>query len=360
MLTAVAAGARRVVAPVVLLAALWLLWGARSPSQPSVAKSVDPVLTAAVATAGLGIGEALMGDVGRDRLLRDGVALDLAGTLESRAPLVPASLLQLPPSVVSAMVIDVDSNTLHVFENLGRSVAKTGELYVAIGKGGAGKQREGDERTPIGIYSPSSFIPDERLPEIYGRGAFPIDYPNAWDQRRGRSGSGIWIHGTNKGEGELLARSSRGCITLSDADLLRLMEYLQLGRTPVVISHGLTWQAAYEVEATRRSLSERVEQWRRDWESLDTERYIRHYASSFHVGSMDLAAFRRQKMRVNASKSFVAVELGDLSMYSYPGEDELYLVTFEQRYKSDNFRAVRTKYQYWQRRPEGWRIVEES
>ena len=31
---------------------------------------------------------------------------------------------------------------------------------------------------------------------IGGDGAFPLNYPNEWDRRLNKTGSGIWLHGT--------------------------------------------------------------------------------------------------------------------------------------------------------------------
>lgn len=70
------------------------------------------------------------------------------------------------------------------------------DYYISVGKGGGDKRREGDEKTPIVVYRVSSYLPGSSLPDMYGPGAFPIDYPNPWDRKLGRTGSGIWLHGT--------------------------------------------------------------------------------------------------------------------------------------------------------------------
>ena len=70
------------------------------------------------------------------------------------------------------------------------------DFYVTIGKNGAGKIIEGDQKTPLGVYFVTRFIESGELPDLYGDGAFPINYPNIWDRRNGRTGTGIWLHGT--------------------------------------------------------------------------------------------------------------------------------------------------------------------
>ncbi len=272
----------------------------------------------------------------------------------------PANVLQLPASVSSALVFDLQANRMHLFEENGERSSPVGDYFVAVGKNGIEKRREGDEKTPVGIYFISSYIPGDTLPAIYGVGAFPLDYPNAWDRRLGRTGSGIWIHGTDKDEDSLLPQSSRGCLTLHNSDFQTMARLVRIQLTPVIVSDAVSWTDPQVLEAERASLAAAVETWRRDWESLDTDAYLRHYSSDFRTDSMDLAAWTAHKRRVNAYKSYIQVDVDDVGIYGYPGERELFLVTFEQRYRSNNFQGRKWKHQYWRREAGDWRIVHES
>ncbi len=238
---------------------------------------------------------------------------------------LPDNLLQLPPDLEAALVIDLESNRLYVFAGRpqtaedGDPLAARRSFYVAIGKNGGAKNREGDEKTPIGIYFVVSSLAAETLPAIYGAGALPINYPNTWDRRLGRTGGGIWIHGTDKESAELAPQSSRGCLTLADADFLSLTERVELRRTPVIIADRLSWEPAAELEARRQSIAAAVEAWRQDWESLDTDAYFAHYSPSFRTEGMSRQRWLAHKRRVNARKSFIQVELSDIGIYGYPG-----------------------------------------
>jgi hypothetical protein len=65
---------------------------------------------------------------------------------------------------------------------------------VALGRGGVGKRRRGDARTPLGTYSLGSPRASERF------GTFiPIGYPTPAQAARGRSGASIGIHGPPRG-----------------------------------------------------------------------------------------------------------------------------------------------------------------
>lgn len=273
---------------------------------------------------------------------------------------VPVHLLRLPDSVDSALIFDLLDNHMYLYRKNGSGLTLANDAFVAVGKNGIDKQREGDEKTPVGIYYASRFIPGATIPAIYGAGAFPINYPNTWDRLLGRTGSGIWIHGTDKDGDSLLPLSSRGCLTMRNDDFLTLARHLELKHTPVVVSRQVTWASPATVQADRDSLAGAIETWRRDWESLDTERYLRHYSPSFSTSDMDLAAWSAYKRRVNSNKTFVQVELSELGLYRYPGEPELYMATFRQSYRSSNFNARRSKHQFWRRENGEWRIVHEG
>ena len=67
------------------------------------------------------------------------------------------------------------------------------------------------------------------------------------------------------------------------------------------------------------------------------------------------------KRRVNPSKKFIKVNITDKSIFLYPGEYQLMVVTFVQDYASDNFRRKFTKQQYWRMEDDGrWRIIYEG
>jgi murein L,D-transpeptidase YafK len=103
-----------------------------------------------------------------------------------------------------------------------------------------------------------------------------------------------------------------------------------------------------------------VEQWRRDWESLNTDRYLTHYSTSFTSGAQDFRAFSQQKRQVNHGKKWVKVKLDRVSMFLYPGKERLAVVSFDQDYSSNNLNNRMRKRQYWIREGASWKIVYEG
>ena len=277
-----------------------------------------------------------------------------AGTL-------PTTLLKLSDKQRYAILVDLPRARLYVLENTGGSFKLVHEQYAAMGRNGVGKQSRGDLRTPIGIYTITGFITDEALPEKYGSGAFPLNYPNIWDRHHGRDGSGIWLHGIDRAMASRAPRSSEGCVTMANSDLLALKPYLQQGRTPVVLADSVSWMAPAIVQRERDTLLARIEDWRARWSAIDTEAYLDFYADDFVSGGMGKAAFSAHKRRVNASKRRIEVQLHDLDLIRYPGEPDLVLAQFRQDYRSDNFSATGTKQQFWRLQKDGsWKIVLEE
>ena len=271
---------------------------------------------------------------------------------------LPAALLQLSPDQTHALVVDTSRSRLYVYANdLGRPRYVT-DFYISLGRYGVDKEREGDQKTPIGIYT---IVGDkEKVPDIYGLRAFPLSYPNDWDRMNGRKGHGIWLHGTPAATYSRPPWATDGCVVLTNDDLAHLSKYVDVSRTPVVISQGIQWRDPAHWEADRKGFLDAFARWKKDWESLDTDRYLAHYSTHFRTDGRDLAAWKAKKGRVNAGKSWVKVGIDDLSLFAYPGAQDMMMVTFEQDYRSSNMSKKTLKRQYWVREGGDWRIVHES
>jgi len=274
---------------------------------------------------------------------------------------VPEFVLQMSDSQSRLVLVDVAASRLYVIDNEAGVPRVSADYYVSTGKNGPRKLQEGDQRTPLGVYFVTTRIDAEELPDLYGSGAFPVNYPNEWDRRLGRTGYGIWIHGVPSDTYSRAPRASDGCLALPNPDLEEIWNRLEVGATPVIIADGVRWAEPGQVGARREEFRAALERWRRDWESLDFERYARHYAPGFHSASHDRRSWLARKRRVNAGKGYIRVRLGDVSAYAYPHEPGLVVATFEQDYRSDTFRNTIRKRQYWRRGESGdWRIVYEG
>ena len=275
---------------------------------------------------------------------------------------VPRYLLQMRPDQEHAIVVDTQKSRLYLYQNNkdGGPPRFIADYYVSHGKLGTDKIREGDKRTPIGVYHVTSSLPRQKLADLYGSGAFPINYPNEWDKRHGRNGHGIWLHGTPSGTFSRPPRASDGCVVLANQDLDAVAKSLQIGLTPVIISNSIEWLSLDDWQTERTSLLTMIDEWRKDWESRDTDRYAGHYASKFKSDGQDLDSWIEHKRKVNAGKSWIKVGTGNISMFRNPGKEEYVVVTFEQDYRSNNLSNVMKKRQYWIKEDGRWKIVYEG
>jgi len=273
---------------------------------------------------------------------------------------VPRYVLQFHPGQKQALVVDSRRARLYVYENVNGQPHYVTDYYVTLGKNGIEKAREGDQKTPLGVYHVTSTLPRQKLTDFYGSGAYPINYPNEWDRRQGRNGRGIWLHGTPSDTYSRPPRASDGCIVLTNADLDLLGENLQIGLTPVIIADEIEWASRGAQESDRKALAGALEAWRADWESLDTRRYLTHYAARFESGGQTLVQWSEHKRKVNSGKSWIKVGVSQLSMFRYPGQGDFVVVGFQQDYSSSNLSNVMKKRQYWFKDGARWKILHEG
>ena len=299
----------------------------------------------------------------RDRIeeLRDEARVRLARyNFERPADQVPKYLLQLNAEQRHVLIVDTRHSTLYVFENNNGVPRYLADYYVSSGKNGSDKTRQGDKKTPLGVYHVTDNLPRAKLGALYGVGAFPISYPNEMDRREGRNGNGIWLHGVPLDTYSRPPRASDGCVVLTNQDLERLGKDLRIGVTPVIIADGIDWVKPERLDEVRKDLVASVERWRHDWESRDTDTYLKHYAPGFSSGGQDLAAWAQQKRQINAAKTYIKVKLDRVSAFLYPGRDDLAVVSFDQDYASSNLANQMKKRQYWIHEKGRWRILYEG
>jgi len=274
---------------------------------------------------------------------------------------LPRYVLQLHSEQKHAFVVDSRSSRLYVFSNDNGMPKLVADYYVTLGKNGMEKTREGDQKTPIGVYHVTANLPRKKLTDFYGSGAFPINYPNEWDRRQGRGGYGIWLHGVPREVYARPPRASDGCIVLSNPDLESVGQHVQVGLTPVIIADEVEWADAASVAAERAALAGALEQWRADWQSRDTERYLAHYSGRFASREgQKYDGWASHKRKVNAAKRWIKVGVSRVAMFRYPRERDFVVVTFDQDYRSDGLSNVMHKRQYWVKEGASWKILYEG
>ncbi|WP_293780649.1 L,D-transpeptidase [uncultured Oxalicibacterium sp.] len=279
--------------------------------------------------------------------------------------LVPQPLLQLRPDQKNVLLMDARRSRLYVYERGSDNHFKlVRDYYVSQGKLGVDKFKEGDQKTPLGIYYITSRVPGPRLPEFYGPGALPINYPNEWDRVNDRGGSGIWFHGTPPDSYSRPPLSSDGCIVLPNPDMIELSERVQVGMTPVIIAETLKFVTPVRAEADRIHANRMLEAWRVDLESTDPQKLRRHYSQHFKaMRGQNLNSWLERIQQTNLGARQIKVDLKDVSLFRYPdqkGQREMIVAAFTQEAVIGKGRHVTRKRQYWAKEGAQWRIVSEA
>lgn len=264
------------------------------------------------------------------------------------------------------IVIDTDKSRLYVYQNEDGKLKYLNDFYVTVGKNGLEKQSEGDKRTPLGVYFTSAKL-TQPLSDLYGDGAYPLNYPNEWDKLHQRKGSGIWLHGTPRDTYSRPPRASDGCIVLTNQDLKSLGSILSLGKTPVIIAKSINWLNDQEntkadaSEQEKQALDASIAQWLSDWREQNTTQYLSHYSRDFSSNGLNYQQWAEHKSRVQAAKPDIKIDISNMSMFTYPGSSKkLVVVDFTQSFKSAHLNNQMQKRQYWLYEDHTWKIVYED
>ena len=280
--------------------------------------------------------------------------------VHSRPPegTVPSQFLKLSPQTRTAIAIDAAQSRLYLFTNTPSGLQLTADYYVSVGKAGTIKSQEGDQRTPLGVYYITSNLDTKVLNDFYGAGAMPLNYPNILDIKRGKSGGGIWLHGTPPQQYSRAPRSTDGCLVLSNPDILALIRRVSVGATPVVVSSQLVWQAAPQLQSQARPFESALNAWRQAKEAGDLNKVLGFYTPDFASYGKSLEQYTPQiRSELKQTKGHT-IELKDLSYLHWSDSAETMVTTFGE--VVEGRRTGIHKRQYWVRSAKDWQIFFEG
>jgi tetratricopeptide (TPR) repeat protein len=283
---------------------------------------------------------------------------------------IPDVLVHVAPEVRHVIVVETATSRLYLFRNRREGLELTADFYVSIGRAGAGKQAEGDLRTPLGVYFTLSRMDDGTLADRYGAHAFPLNYPNKWDRHQQRTGRGIWLHGVPHDTYTRPPRDSEGCVAMSNADIHRLARTLNPRFTPVVITEQVTWVAPEVLTAQASVLRERAQAWHAtrlasagDDSGVLTAAFYEQPPGSQYRATIDAGGDEMGEIPQGRVDFDLPIDderaLSRMNVFAYPGEPDMVLISFDEPAASDGARAGWRR-QYWRRGEDGvWRISEQ-
>ena len=281
--------------------------------------------------------------------------------LRSRPPqgMVPAQFLELSPRSRHAIAVDASRSRLYLFQNTAKGLELVADYYASVGKLGIEKAAEGDQRTPLGVYFITSRLDPATLKDFYGAGALPINYPNPLDQSRGKTGGGIWLHGTPPEQFARAPLSTDGCLVLANPDLERILRTVEPRSTPVVIARQLQWVAPHAAQREAQAFDAVLNAWRSAKTEGDMKRLLGFYAPDFQSYRKKPLEEWSQVLQAEArALKGRELHLKDKSYLRWTDSADTMVVTFGE--VAAGARTGPVKRQYWARRGQQWQIFFEG
>ena len=280
---------------------------------------------------------------------------------------LPSNILMMDDKFSHHVIlVEKATHKLHLFEN-SITAPKLVKTYNSVtGKFKGNKFINGDHKTPEGIYTIYDFLSKEELlkrhgkyAEIYGSGAFPMNYPNFIDERAGKTGGGIWLHSTDDDNRISKGLDSRGCVVLQNADLKDISQYIELEHTPIVVVQDVTFLSKTTWDRNRNDINDAVSKWAKAWQNKDFATYIASYdPQRFHDRSKgNFNSYKTYKQAVFSRPDSPSIKLDFISIMANP---EYAVVQLQQDYRSSIINDIGKKTLYLQKDANyDWKIVGE-
>ena len=271
---------------------------------------------------------------------------------------VPSQFLALSTRSRYAIAVDASRSRLYLFENSDKGLKLTADYYISVGKSGTDKATEGDARTPLGVYYITSSLDPKSLKDFYGAGALPINYPNPYDVRRGKTGGGIWLHGTPPQQFARAPLASDGCVVMANPDLKQLLRKVQIGATPVVTARSLQWISQPQAEKESQSISSAINGWKDARANGNEAQLKKFYLPDFQrISKKSTEGISAVDDEVKYAQG-KRVQLKDMSYLHWRDGDDTMVVTFGEVFEGE--KSGRSRRQYWLRQGSEWKLFHEE
>lgn len=254
-------------------------------------------------------------------------------------------------------VVDKARRVLRVYQYENQLPRMVLEVPSDLGKRPGPKLRENDYRTPVGIYFLQKKLSQPEIPfNLYGDVAFTTDYPNVFDKRDAKTGSGIWLHAVP--DNVALTRGSRGCVVVRNDMVKKLADYVTLGQTPMLIYDKISELSLEDYKKQRTQYLNFIETWRTAWQNEDIESYIKFYDPTFFNANMDYKQWYNHKKRLKGFYKFIEVSFSEPTILK--NKDQV-VIRMLQHYRSDRHDDFGEKTIHAHYSPEqGFHIVRED
>ena len=252
------------------------------------------------------------------------------------------------------LLVDKEKQKLFVVsEDTTKCFGIIDSFRVTTGRVLGDKEKEGDLKTPEGIYTIIRKLDGKKLPEKYGPLAYVLDYPNFIDKIHKKNGSNIWIHGRNE---EIKDYQTEGCVSLENGHILNLAKYISIHKTKLIIldsleANGTDWKKFHS------NLYDFIDAWKTNWSEGNLEKYFDCYSKDFKEKGHSFETFKNRKNNLEKLYKWKHIEVD--SLWFLISKREV-IAHFQQTYISPNFTSIGKKKLLLVRDDNDFKIVKED
>ncbi len=205
---------------------------------------------------------------------------------------------------------------------------------VFIGEIDGDKQKEGDLKTPSGVYRLTQRL--TKLDSFYGPLALVTSYPNLYDKVQKKTGHGIWIHGLpsdNKRED-----FTKGCMALDNEKLKELNTKFNYKKSILLLSNN---QPKDITKDEMSNILSQIYQWKNSWQNNDIEEYMSFYSNKFkNLKGLNFNKFKNRKARIfkRAKNKSIDIKNINISPHINGQNKRLFKVIMYENYKTRTYK----------------------
>lgn len=293
--------------------------------------------------------------------------INSVGFTQAQDTFYPSNILMMDAKFAHHVIlVEKATHKLHIYENADTNPRLLKTYNMATGKFKGDKTINGDHKTPEGIYSFNDFYSKQFLlqkhgkyGEIYGSGAFPMNYPNFMDERAKKGGGGIWLHSTDNDDRIQKGLDSRGCVVVQNQDLKDISEFIELHKTPIIVVQDVLFLSKATWERNRKDLNDAVQKWATAWQKKDFAAYINSYHKELFYDKKHggYNGYERYKKAVFSRADTPVIKLDFISILA---NEQYAVVTLQQEYHSPVINDTGKKTLYLKKDSNyDWKIVGE-
>lgn len=245
-------------------------------------------------------------------------------------------------SIKYLIVCTKDMKDINIYQNTQHNSMLIFNADVLTGEANGAKEVEGDLKTPIGAYELTKKL--TKLDPFYGPLALVTSYPNTFDKSKGKTGSGIWIHGVPKDNERV--PFTKGCIALDNNKLENLNDKINFKDSILIIKEK------DHLNITKKEISTILSQiflWKQAWQSNNIDKYLTFYSNEFkRADGTSLKKFAKYKKRIFKKNELKSIQFSKINIIPHPNSlnKNLFKLTLFEKYNTKYYKFIGNKELY--------------